>query len=854
MRRTATFGLLVVLLAGSLSVTGCSSSSFLGRQWANFNAYYNTFYNAQQSFRQAERAIVEGMEPIDRDAYLSVYPLPQQATQANLLQSTVEKSAKLLRDHSDSKYVEDALLLIGKSYYYQHNFAGAEQKFREVIALEEERADEARLWLARTLKATEQYEAGITLLQERLSTMEASGDWFSRMHLMLGELHVAAGNLTEAVGALQRGLEEIDEDRQGARAQFLLGQIYEGTGEYEAAVEAYSAVQDFGPVYELSYAAQLNYVEVVGVHLDPQRGLNVLTSMQRDDKHFERRDELALMRARLLKQAGRTDEAHSVYRTILYGQSGATPQGRSAGVGGDLERRIHYRLAELYRDNLVDYSLAAAHFDSASGSPSSVSGSGEAEGGARLLPDAVTGVSETAQLYGRFSEVAGEVHRMDSLLYLGSLDQAAFDSVIRAVQIRRAERARARRERLEEEQQQQAFQSRTQSLSDEQSSGTATTSQSAADAISSQASFLFHEDPVELQKSRAQFQLQWGNRPLVPDWRRQDAIRSSGSRGEQVAEERSAQDGEAAGDQQAGTFLPPVDTSQVPRDSLERYRMRADRAEARYRLGNILFLMMNRPDSASTWYQMVIREDGEYAVAARAFYALAELRKEQGDSVSARRLYEELIRRYPGSPLARQVERQLEVRQRAEARTGVDSLARARSAYDRAYHAWREDGATDEALDGMLLTARTYPGTPYAARALLAAGYIVQERGSGAPETLDSPIALPTPSLCCDPLGVPSGGTAASDSSLFARPVSLETLFTILERDFPESRYVRRAEALRATFVPSDTSGQVARQVDSTNDSLPVSSRTGSQNSSTEATSGPAPPDSSRVLSGEEPR
>jgi hypothetical protein len=75
MSRRLPYRVLAVVLAAGLFTSGCSSSPFLGRQWTNFSAYYNTFYNAERSFEQAEQSILEGSQQINRSVYISVFPV-----------------------------------------------------------------------------------------------------------------------------------------------------------------------------------------------------------------------------------------------------------------------------------------------------------------------------------------------------------------------------------------------------------------------------------------------------------------------------------------------------------------------------------------------------------------------------------------------------------------------------------------------------------------------------------------------------------------------------------------------------------------------------------------------------------
>src|SRR4030065_1163703 len=83
--------------------------------------YYNTFYQAQNNFEKAEQARKKARDPNA--------PFPS----ANYTEA-IKKASKVLEFHPKSKWVDDALLLIGKAYYYQGEYLKAERKFRELIA------------------------------------------------------------------------------------------------------------------------------------------------------------------------------------------------------------------------------------------------------------------------------------------------------------------------------------------------------------------------------------------------------------------------------------------------------------------------------------------------------------------------------------------------------------------------------------------------------------------------------------------------------------------------------------------------------------------------------------------------
>ena len=235
--------------------------------------------------------------------------------------------------------------------------------------------------------------------------------------------------------------------------------------------------------------------------------------------------------------------------------------------------------------------------------------------------------------------------------------------------------------------------------------------------------FLFHKDRIRTQEGKQSFLLIWGNRPLVPNWRRLEAIQNAN-----IAEGESEDSPVAAADlrnvELSEDFLPVVDYSDVPRDASGKKYMEAERALVRYELANVLFLSMERPDSAASWYRMVIDETGNLPVAQRAYYALAEVQRALGDNESADRLYREVLDRYPNSDFANQVRERLGMPQQVEVVS--DSLALAEAAYQEAYKMWQQQNYKD-AVTNMVMLASNYELPDMAPRALLATGTIYLE-------------------------------------------------------------------------------------------------------------------------------
>ena len=98
-------------------------------------AYFNTFYNAEEHFETAERIRIENLGG----------QIPSRSIQE--YGKAIEKSEKVLREYSDSRYVKDARLLKGKSHYFRREYDSSVSIFNQLV-LEEGFEQEAKYWLA----------------------------------------------------------------------------------------------------------------------------------------------------------------------------------------------------------------------------------------------------------------------------------------------------------------------------------------------------------------------------------------------------------------------------------------------------------------------------------------------------------------------------------------------------------------------------------------------------------------------------------------------------------------------------------------------------------------------------------
>lgn len=715
----------VALLVALGGLAGCRSGSALHRRYDNFRAYYNTYYNAEQSLEEGERALLNVDTPVDRARLVELFPTgAETAGRTPVFDAAIEKSAELLRRRPGSRWADDALLVIGKAYFYERNFVGAEQKFRETMAAAElvsdrELADEARFWLGRTMAAADRYDEGVLVLREALERPDGDRYWQARMHLALGDLYARAGRWDASTVALRDGLAGVSDADLGARAALLLGQVEEAAGRYDAAAAAYQDALDRQPAYEIAFVAELNRGLVLGLDAGrPADGLAALRAMGSDDKHYARRAEVALAQARVLAAAGTADEAGVRFREVLYDP---------ALAGQNVRGEAHYRLAEFYRDALGDYVTAAAHFDTAATAITAVPSVAE-----RPSRAAIVGARDVASTFETVARTSRRIAAVDSLLALGALDDDAFAARIAEIEsVRRAEWVEQRRE-LDAQRTAQDFGGQAavvpsfgndprggQADDGSEGRGVSTTgtggSPGAAGASDAANGFLGYRDPRTVQAGLLSFQRIYGDRPLVPNWRRRSAVQG-GSVASGVGLGQTAEDFVPGLNGLAGP--PPLDLSGVPRTAVAQAVLVTERASLRYELANTFFLSLGRADRAGVLYRQILDETPEAPVAARARYALAELEAGEGRTDAAAPLYRDVAAADSVGALGLAARARLEGREPVAAAPVLDDQTEAD--YAAARRLW-DDGDPFGAAVALVALGSADPDSDGAPRAFLAA-------------------------------------------------------------------------------------------------------------------------------------
>ncbi|MEX2573482.1 MAG: hypothetical protein WD317_04260 [Balneolaceae bacterium] len=611
---------LIILPLAVIIFSGCGTT--LKQQWYDFNAYYNTFYNARQYYESGLEQNHSLREDINPFELIRIHPPPTSAG-AEDFEQVIIKSSDILRRHSHSRYIDDAIYLIGVSYFYRQEFFASRDKFRELhdTSTDPEKRELATIWEGRTYIELQLYNEGIRFMESRLEEPEF---WtparLAEARAVLAQLFTYRGHLYMAANQLLLALEDLEGEELKPRAWFHYGQIMERLDNLEQATFVFSEIQGMRTQFNMEYHAKLKEIEILRNRGELETAAARLRTMERDDKFFSYRPELLYEIAKTERHRTNAGEAVRLLNRVIHSRT-ATP-------GEVLVARSYYELAEIYRENYSDFTTAAAYYDSAS-----ASGVDES----RLPPDWNAG--PLSQAFGEYSATEQEISRLDSLLELGGLSPEELDRRV-------AEIERRHREELEEQLMRQEDRERlVVSVTDGELEST---------TEAEGHGFMNVNNRERLNESSLRFHAVWGRRPLTDDWRRREAVISRLGEAD-TRQEDIPSEGVLTGGRQDPSGDIQLDLSDIPvgpasRDSLERQLY-----GEYFRLGNIFLLNLDMPDSAKVYFEKIVREGPEQAPKASALYGLAEIGLQEGDEEEAHFRAGQLIRLYPESVQARRI-------------------------------------------------------------------------------------------------------------------------------------------------------------------------------------------------------
>src|SRR5574341_128253 len=247
--------------------------------------YFNTFYNARKSFNEAEAARKEslgkGRETIQKAKY----------------EAAIEKALKVSEQYPNSSWYDDALYVLGVSYYYTNQQTKCERRLRELLANfpNSKYVNEATIYLAKSkLKQEEEEEA--TALFEQIFNGDFDKDYKTEAALALGNYYYEEKEFEKARPYFMAVRDSLGNSIQRRRAERFIADSYFDLYNFKEALGHYAQLLEMNPdkdeIYHATYRSAICSFRLQSI----EDGMRYLNKLIADELYF---DSLAVLKLRL---------------------------------------------------------------------------------------------------------------------------------------------------------------------------------------------------------------------------------------------------------------------------------------------------------------------------------------------------------------------------------------------------------------------------------------------------------------------------------------------------------------------------------------------------------------------------
>jgi tetratricopeptide (TPR) repeat protein len=617
---------LVVLLTLML-LNGCSSEShsWTSKAYHNTTAHYNGYWYAREELDKIDKDIWAAYED-DYNRILRLYP-PLDSAQAKGYDKEIQEAVKMaslaIQRHPNSKWVDDAYILVGRARFYSLDWGNSIQTYKYVNTKgkDVDARHRAIIHLVRTFTEHQEFnnaQAAIDFVQKMPLTKT------NKKHLLLekayfyqmqGDLDKMVRNLSEAVPLLKK------RDKPG-RIYFIIGQVYQKLGFEAEAYNYYKKCIATNPEYEVDFYARLYLAQVTEISRskDVNAARKSFRRLLKDGKNKDFKDKIYYeMGVFELKQKNLDDAIADFNRSVR------------AGNNKRIDGESYLRLGEIYYDTLRQYQLSQAYYDSAINSLPK-----DYEGYARI--------KARQEVLNEFVKHLNTIKWQDSLLALAAMDTAALRAQIKS----------NFETKKREEEKRAAAEKKRRGGNRIDISGNSNSIFANENGEEQEVDWYFG-NPSAMAMGETEFKRVWGNVPLEDNWRR--SLRSATADDNEVDE--TAPDDPNV--QQPANAAPPADPvaaeydrldQQIPRTEEQKQEALAKIEEAYFKLGDIYYFKLQEPENAVTTYNTLLKRFPETKHEAEVLYKLYLIYKDS-DPSKAEQYASLLLSKYPDSTFAK---------------------------------------------------------------------------------------------------------------------------------------------------------------------------------------------------------
>lgn len=390
--------LLLGVFLFSLLISGCGV-------WENFTTYFNLYYNASDLFEKAEKQILSK----EKDLF-STEPPQLPGTAKSDLVKVIEKCSDLLQFNSQSAYVEDALMMLGKSFYYQKNYQKSLRKFKELEETFPESSYllETQLWVGKCQMRLKKYNDALTTLSivRKQAVQEGESDIVRESYVEEIVYKITIEEFKSAVEVANEFMDVSDDDNIKARVWYGIGQLNMKIGETESAIIAFENVFEYSPDFDLEFDAKLRLGIALREGKRSEEALETFSDMRDEDKYSTDFGEIDFEIAKTQRTLGNIEIAIDLFTEVdtLYRNTKTSSAAK-------------FELGQIYQYEYLQFDSAAAYYKKASTSA--------------LPKEYIKPAREKSRLFTRYLKLDNDVSKYGKqLFYIENPDEFVKDSVV----------------------------------------------------------------------------------------------------------------------------------------------------------------------------------------------------------------------------------------------------------------------------------------------------------------------------------------------------------------------------------------------------------------------------------------
>ncbi len=363
--------LILVLFVTSLVFNSCSTkkNTWTRRAYHNLTAHYNGWWNGNESLKEGKRELDKQIQD-NYNKILPVYNYGDEAigqSLASYSDRAIEKGSLVaqrhtmyFKDREFVRWVPESYFLIGKGYFYKHEYQSARMTFEFIINkyFYNDIQYDAMLWLAKTYIELENYEKAETyldLLNSNIGREKMDKEIPLLIHAVYADLYIKQENPSVAIPYLKDAIFDIRNSKLNTRLKFILAQIYQEEGDHDNAVTLYKEVLKKNTDYKTTFNAKINLAQLYDANSgDSQALVKSLEKMLKDSKNKNFLDQVYYALAEVATTNGENAKATEYLQLSV-----------ASSVDNEFQKAVSSLTAAEAFYEMKDYQSSGAYYDTA---------------------------------------------------------------------------------------------------------------------------------------------------------------------------------------------------------------------------------------------------------------------------------------------------------------------------------------------------------------------------------------------------------------------------------------------------------------------------------------------------------